>query len=675
MRSRRAKSALRNVVRTFRSARQAGLKACTTSDFATRSKSSGLRAHRVALWLLALGPVPLALLLGCRPAPASKATAGNLLLITIDTLRADHVGAYGYAKARTPVLDGLARGGVMFDRAYAASPVTLPSHATLLTGRYPPGHGSRDNGLRVSADVPTLATVLHARGVRTAAFVAAFPLDHQFGLNRGFDVYGDQIPRGPDGRLANERPASQVVDDAIAWLRQFAPPAPHAPPAPPAPPAFFLWVHLFEPHAPYGDPSTSRPAMDRYDDEIATVDREIGRLLGALGPARSDTLIAAAGDHGEAFGEHGEYAHSIFVYDTTLRVPLLISGPLIAAGTRIGDAVTLADVAPTIMRLLGAPMSDVDGIDLSPAFGGAALPRREQYAESFAPLVEFGWAPLRSVRSGPWKLIAAPKPELFDIEKDPGEQTNLAASQAAVARDLQARADRYSSASLPTAASANAEAAERLRALGYSASSAIRNPQSAIGNGRPDPKDRREVAARIAQVTSGELSGAALVAALEGIVREDPGNGQAHLRLGYARMQAGDCTRAEPEFHAAAAAGLPTADVFLGLATCLGQRRDLAGAERALNEARRLEPDNPAVVANLGLLQAANGDLPAAIQSLNAALATDPDLHEARFNLAVAYAKSGRRTEAAAAARVLLARLPPNAPQRPEIERLLRSVQ
>jgi hypothetical protein len=154
----------------------------------------------------------------------------SVLLITVDTLRADHVGAYGYAKARTPVLDGLARGGVVFDRAYAASPVTLPSHATLMTGRYPPGHGSRDNGLRVLADVPTLATVLRARGVRTAAFVAAFPLDHQFGLNRGFDVYGDQIPRGADGRLANERPASQVVDDAIAWLRQLAStPLPHPP--------------------------------------------------------------------------------------------------------------------------------------------------------------------------------------------------------------------------------------------------------------------------------------------------------------------------------------------------------------------------------------------------------------------------------------------------------------
>ena len=247
---------------------------------------------------IAISHLPLAISVACTSGgPASTPTARNLVFITIDTLRADHVGAYGYTRARTPNLDALGRGGVLFDRAYAAAPITLPSHATLMSGLYPPGHGSRDNGLRVSPSVPTLATALKARGFRTGAFVAAFPLDHQFGLNRGFDVYGDHIPRGPDGRLANERPASQVVDEAIAWLRQLAPTQ-----SPPAPPPFFLWVHLFEPHAPYGDPTGSRPVLDRYDDEIATADLQIGRLLDALGPGMADTLTVAAGDHGEAFG-------------------------------------------------------------------------------------------------------------------------------------------------------------------------------------------------------------------------------------------------------------------------------------------------------------------------------------------------------------------------------------
>ena len=649
-------------------------------------QGSGLTARGVTLLLLTLSPLPLTLAAACSQASSSKPSARNVLLITIDTLRADHVGAYGWARARTSALDGLAKNGALFERAYAAAPITLPSHATLLTGRYPPGHGARDNGLRVSPTIPTLATELHAKGFTTAAFVAAFPLDHQFGLNRGFDVYGDHLPRGADGRLANERPAADVVNDAIAWLESHS--ASHSasqsairnPQS-----AFFLWVHLFEPHAPYGDPSaTSRPALERYDDEIATADREIGRLLAALGPAMANTLVVAAGDHGEAFGEHGEYAHSIFVYDTTLRVPLLMSGPGIPPGTRVTEPVTLADVAPTVMRALGVPMADVDGIDLSPAFSRAPLPQRELYAESFAPLVEFGWAPLRAVRSGAWKLIAAPKPELFNVATDPGEQSNAIASQPDAARRLETRVNRYSADSLnANGSSVNDDAAQRLRALGYSSGSAIsgsaisgsaiRNPQSAM-SGRPDPKDRRELAARIAQVTSGELSGPALVTALESIVREDPRNGQAQLRLGYARLQAGDCARAEPAFHAAAAAGLPTADVHLGLATCLGQRGDLAGAERALAEARRIEPDNPAVVANLGLLQASNGDLTAAIRSLSAALAADPSLHEARFNLAVVFAKAGRRAEAASAARDLLARLPPTAPQRPEVERLLRAV-
>lgn len=645
-------------------------------------RAARFRARHWLWCLLAFGPLLPAL--ACARETPETPRARNLLLVTIDTLRADHVGAYGWTRAHTPALDGLARDGVLFEHAYAAAPITLPSHATLLTGRYPPGHGARNNGMKVSPTVPTLATELRAQGFATAAFVAAFPLDHQFGLDRGFDVYGDRLPRGPGGRLANERPASAVIDDAIAWLdstQHLAPSTLHlAPgtqhPAPstlhPAPGTlhpFFLWVHLFEPHAPYLDASSSRPVLDRYDEEIATADREVGRLLAALGPVRGSTLIVAAGDHGEAFGEHGEYAHSLFVYDTTLRVPLVMNGPGVtgagAPGRRFAEAVTLADVAPTVMRLLGGSMTDVDGLDLTPAIGGVALSRREIYAESFAPMIEFGWAPLRAIRSGPWKYVAAPKPELFDIERDADERTNLASERVAVARGLDQRVAHYSGDALPNALALGPapDAAERLRALGYSSGSPISN--------RPDPKDRRELAARLAQVTSGELQGAALIAALDGIVREDPRNGQAHLRLGVVRAHAGDCARAEPQFQAAIAAGLPSVDAYLGLASCLGARRDLGGAEHALEAARRLEPDNAAVGANIGILQAAKGNLPAAIEALSAALTADPELHEARFNLAVAYAKARRPADAAATARELLRRLPADAPQRAEVQRLL----
>ena len=607
--------------------------------------------------------------ISCARETATPARARNLLLITIDTLRADHVGAYGYARARTPTLDAIARRAIVFERAFSAVPITLPSHATLMTGRYPPGHGARDNGMRVSSSVQTLATTLHGKGFRTAAFVAAFPLDHQFGLDRGFDVYGDRMPRGPDGRLQNERPAANVVDEAMAWLRSIQPPAPS-----PQSPRFFLWVHFFEPHAPYGDPTSGRSTFDRYDDEIATADRETGRLVAALGAAAADTAVVVASDHGEAFGEHGEYAHSIFVYDTTLRVPLLIAAPG-TASARVTDAVTLADVAPTLAHMVGERMGDVDGIDLAPAWSGGTLPERELYAESFAPLVQFGWAPLRSIRSGRWKFIAAPTPELFDVDGDKAEQNNIASRETTTARQLETRANRYSPPSLAANAAPPPDAAERLRALGYSSrTSSAQSPATSAG-ARRDPKDMREIAARIAQVTSGELTGDALVSALDAIVRADPTNAQAHLRLGYAYLQRGDCAHAVRELTTAANAGLPSADPYLGIATCLGRVNDLSGAERALDEAKRREPDNPVILANIGILQGARGQLPAAISSLTMALAKDPTLDEARFNLAVAYAKSGRRAEAVAAARELLSRLPPQAPQRSEVERLLRAVQ
>jgi len=622
----------------------------------------------------------------CGKVPASSPAPGarNLLLVTIDTLRADHVGAYGYGRSQASFVDEVARSGVAFGHAYAAAPITLPSHATLMTGRYPPGHGSRDNGMQVSKTVPTLATELKAHGFRTAAFVAAFPLDHQFGLDRGFDVYSDRLPRGSDGKPSNERPASQVVDEAIGWLRTGGMgrtggtggnvPAPPALPAYPAA-RFFVWVHVFEPHAPYGDASDRRPVLDRYDQEIGVANRELMRLLGSI-DAR-DTLVIVAGDHGEAFGEHGEFSHSIFVYDTTLRVPLAMRGPGVPsrpddnrASAAIADPVTLADVAPTAMRLLGLTMPDADGIDLSPALGGAALPRRELYAESFAPLTEFGWAPLRAIRSGPWKFIAAPKPELFDIDHDTSEQTNVATSQPTVARELDAHANRYSPPRLQATSVIDASGRERLRALGYAMGSRVDNEPGGV-----DPKDRRDVAARIAQVTSGELSRPALRTALEEILAVDAANGQAHVRLGYVLLESGDCPRAEREFTAAIKGGLPMADAHLGLATCLGRRNDLAGAERALNEARKQEPDNPVVTANLGILQAARGNLPDAIKTLQIALEVDPNLHEARFNLALAFAKAGRRAEAASTARDLLARLPRTAPQRTEVERLLKAVQ
>jgi choline-sulfatase len=611
------------------------------------------------------------------PAPAPRTpSARNLILITIDTMRPDHVGAYGYGAARTPTLDRLAREGARFDRAFAASPITLTSHASLLTGRYPPGHGARDNGIAMNAAIGTLATWLHDQGFATGAFVAAFPLDHRFGLGRGFDAYGDRMPRGADGRLANERPAKVVVDEAIAWLdtvRQ----------APGGAKRYFLWVHFFEPHAPYGDPvrDRGRPPLERYDDEIAIADREAGRLLSSIGPEAGQTLVVAASDHGEAFGEHGETGHSLFVYDTTLRVALLMSGPGVPADRVVRGPVCLVDVAPTVLRLLGGAGIDADGIDLRPAIAGAPVPPRQIYAETFAPLLDFGWSPLRAVRDGRWKAIAAPRPELYDIDADAGEMRDLAAPAATSPTgspprgplplsELLARVDRYSGADLPASAGAAAgpaaSARARLGALGYVQGGAA--PASGI---RPDPKDRRALAARIAAVTSGELQGEPALAALEAIVGQDPGNGQMQLRLGDALAGRSRCGDAAKHFQAAIEARLPSADPFIGLAACQSQAGRTGVAIGTLRQSQSVEADNPVVLANIGLLQGREGHVDAAAAALRQALAIDPDFHEARFNLALVFARAGRRADARAETEALLTRLPADAPQRSEVERLL----
>ena len=596
-----------------------------------------------------------------------------MLIITIDTLRADHVGAYGYAAARTPALDRLAREGIRFDRAYATAPITLTSHASLMTGRYPPGHGARHNGMRLDMKTPTLAERFAAAGRPTAAFVAAFPLDRRFGLIKGFQTYGDAMPRDAAGHLANERSGRLVVDDALAWL------AAHREDR------FFLWVHLFEPHAPYGNPAEARPALARYDDDVAEADTQIGRLLDGLGDARSRTLIVAAGDHGESFGEHGEISHSVFTYDTTLRVPLMVSGPGIATGQHDAVAVSLVDVAPTIAFLAGFGRFDSDGRVLptegeayrrgSGRFGsgGPDGASRALYAESFAPLLDFGWSPLRTIRTGGWKYIAAPAPELYDLANDPGETRNVAAEQPARVADLSRRVEAISTGALaPAGDGPDPEALARLQALGYASGRQSRGTgRDSPPSGPADPKDRKEIAARFAQVTSGEVQGAALERALREILKSDPGNPQASLRLGYVLLNGGRCAEAIGHFTTAIAGRLPSADAHLGRAACEAAAKHTAAAERTLLDAQQVEPDNPVVSANLGLVLSDAGRPAAGIPHLQRALSLDPDLHQARFGLALAYAGLGRRTEAAREAQELLKRLPPGAPQRPEVERLL----
>ena len=598
------------------------------------------------------------------PPSQPPAPPRNLVLITIDTLRADRLGVYGYMNARTPTIDGLARGAARFSHAYAAAPITLPSHASLMTGRYPPSHGARHNGMRVDPSVPTLAERLKAAGFATGAFVAAFPLDHRFGLQKGFDRYEDRMPATAQGRPANERPGREVVDQALAWLTANRGKR------------FFLWVHLFEPHAPYGRPGDRRPMTLRYDDDVAEADRQVGRLISALSSDMRSTVTVIASDHGEAFGEHGEIGHSIFVYDTTLQVPLIIAGPSIDPRV-VDQPVGLVDVASTALKLLGLEPLTGDGIDLSPVLLGQQregddnqkAPARELYAESFAPLLDFGWSPLRTIRAGGLKYIAAPKPELFNVRNDAAETTNLADAQAERARALNERVNQISPATLAPTASLDPASLQRLQSLGYASGSGAQSTD------RPDPKDRRDVAARIAQVTSGELDGDALETTLLAIIKEDPRNPQAHLRLGYVMADSNRCKQAEPHFRAAIDANVPTADAHLGLAGCYAAARAFDKAEAVLRDATVREPDNPVVIANQAVVLSESGQAAKSVPLFQRALTLDPDFHEARFNLAIALAKANRRSEAAAEAQELLKRLPANAPQRAEVQRLLQTVE
>jgi arylsulfatase A-like enzyme/cytochrome c-type biogenesis protein CcmH/NrfG len=569
-------------------------------------------------------------------------------------MRADRLGAYGDGSARTPVMDALAARGARFTNAFAVAPITLTSHASMLTGRYPPGHGARHNGMRIDPDVPTMAEVLSRSGFATAAFVGAFPLDRRFGLNRGFQTYGDQMPRGADGRAANERPGAAVVDQALTWLDEKRGQR------------FFLWVHLFEPHAPYGEARSGPSVAERYGDEIAESDRQIGRLLAGLRQAEASTLIAVASDHGEAFGEHGEIAHSIFVYDTTLRVPWLLAGPGVSPQV-VGAPVSLVDLAPTVMARLSSSPFDADGVDLGGVLDGRPAADRTLYAESFAPLLDFGWSPLRAVRAGGWKYIAAPTPELYHVAEDGAEIRNALPDARDRAASLAAQVARYSSDQLAVPKRDDPEARARLQALGYASGDRTETA-------RPDPKDRRAQAARIAQVTSGELHGAVLERQLREILAEESGNPLANLRLGYVLLESGRCAEAVSHFRMVIAAKSPSADPHLGLAACQAGQKDFRRAAETLRAADAVEPGNPVVLANLGLMLSDGGAPGEALDPLQRALTIAPDLHQARFGLAVAFAREGRRAEAAAQAQELLQRLPAGVPQRAEVQRLLASL-
>ncbi|MBI3483684.1 MAG: sulfatase-like hydrolase/transferase [Acidobacteria bacterium] len=474
-----------------------------------KKKSSGQFA--LARRLLLPGWLALAGLLPC-PAQAAGEPP-NIVLITIDTLRADHLGCYGYQQIRTPHIDGLAVEGVRFTKAYTPVPITLPSHTVMLTGAYPTRTGMHDfSGNRLHPAQPTLAAILRKRGYATGAVVGSAVLDSRFGLHRGFDYYYDNFDfsRLDERNLdAMERPGNQVVDRGLAWLEHNRKQD------------FFLWLHLYDPHHPYDPPAPYNVQYKThpYDGEIAFVDSQVGRLVRYLKEKGlyERTLIVVVGDHGEGLGEHGESTHGLFLYDSTLRVPMIFRLPASRAPRAkiVDNAVSLADLLPTILQFLDLPIpKEVQGRSLLPLLRGQAdLPSEGIYAETYLPRIHFNWSELRSIHFGRYHFIDAPKAELYDVAADPREIRNLFSQKKAAANELRKRLTQlirqYSaSAEEPTAEKTGLDPAlmERLKSLGYVAVSAAGD---AVLSDRslPDPKDRIQMFELVSEAMADSQNG------------------------------------------------------------------------------------------------------------------------------------------------------------------------
>lgn len=353
----------------------------------------------------------------------SKKENYNIFILSIDTWRADYLSYYNKNNVNTPNLDEIAKNGVYFENAYTVVPITTPSHSTIFTGLYPFSHGVRSNGgFKIPENIKTITEFLKEKGYQTGGFVGAFPLDRQFGFSKGFDVYDDDIKPKPFSLTpySAERRAEEVADKAIEWMNKIDKKKP-----------FFLFVHFYDPHHPYSPPDEYQKKYKEnpYSGEVSYCDEQAGRIFDFLKESKlyKKTIIIFLGDHGESLGEHGELTHMIFIYDSTLHIPLAISGPKIPKGKRIKEEVSLVDLLPTILKIAEIDLPKyIQGKDLSLLWEGNKKPKKRfLYSESFLPKIQYHWAPLQSLREYPYKYIKAPEEEFYDLEKDPKEQNNI----------------------------------------------------------------------------------------------------------------------------------------------------------------------------------------------------------------------------------------------------------
>jgi len=577
--------------------------------------------------------------------PPAPAAARNLVIVTIDTLRADRLGCYGNREVATPRLDHIAAGGALFEQATVHVPLTRPSHASIFTGLLPAEHGLRDNvSPSLAPEVPTLAPMLKAAGFRTAAFVSSIVLSRQSGLHRGFDEYADRFEvDGDDARFLNtiQRPGDVAMKEALAWIQSAGDGR------------FFAWIHLYDPHDPYEppEPYASQYAGRPYDGEVAWTDELMGRLEGALQRLglHDKTVLVVTSDHGEGLGEHGETVHGFFVYESTLRVPLIVRGPGVAPGRRMKGVARSVDLLPSVLDLLGVPAPagwQGSGQSLGPVLRGTASMAVSEpaYAESLLPLLHYGWSDLRALRDGRWKYIQAPRPELYDLEADPGETRDLAAEMPARAEALRNGLAAHLArerAVATDAAGVPPDLLEKLGALGYLGAGA---PRSAPGTAAADPKDKiaeYKVLNRLVReglVALRQKDYAASIQRFRSLLARGVASFEVHYYLGRALSASGKPREAIPHFEAAIVRLPGFAAAYLELAQC----------------------------------RIAIGDAPAAVEVLRrgqAAAPKDPRLHEREAQV---WKRGKRHAQAIAAYRAAIALAPKDALLRVQLGEALR---
>jgi len=486
----------------------------------------------LAGFLIVAGAAALVFLLRPRKVPIKRDSRLNVLLITLDTTRADRIGAYGYGKARTPNLDAIARNGILFSNAYCQVPLTLPSHCSIMTGTIPLTHGVHNNGTyTLAADKVTLAKVLKRQGYKTAAFVSSFSVDSRFGLDQGFDVYDDNFQENlPFKALNSERKAAQVYTACLPWLDKLKDQP------------FFCWVHFFDPHLPYNPPSPYREDFkDRlYDGEVAYMDYMIGELMRKIQEKNllSRTLVIVAGDHGEGFGEKGESGHGIFLYDMAMKVPLLFYAENhLPANSVIPARVRLIDILPTVLDLLNIPIPEsIQGTSLIPYIQKKRKSDLDSYIETYYPKENYGWSPLVGLIAGDWKYIRAPKEEFYNLKADQNEARNAFLSDQKRAAKLKAGLDALIKESLVPGASAKrtltAEEQDRLRSLGY-----VDYSDKAASGDVPDPKDKLDELRMIQEAEKAEFEGnfAASAALHEKMLALQPNAASSYVNLALAQ--------------------------------------------------------------------------------------------------------------------------------------------